>query len=319
MNKFTYFLFLLIALPILAGLYGAIHDQVTYTISPEYFTKFKYGQFGFDPEWFGGHRQTVAVIGFLATWWTGLPIAIILGIAGRSHVNMKTLWITTMKSILITMLITAIAGVMGYFYGFTLIDENLNWDFPADLIDKHSFILVGAIHNFSYLGGVVGLVAAGSYQFNRSHRDQKINKSAIERNALSEKDTTTEQWYQAAIRNNIEKYGDVPPPWIFAPDSHPYSIQWRMGGGETHIMVFSKWFDDNCKSELERITYFKKYPAPPRWLGWMADAIWDLEPWNEEDFDYTPYFTKLKLAGFEGTDDYERDLNDERWVKNGIA
>ena len=51
---------------------GSIHDQVTYSISPEYFTKFKYQQFGFDPAWFGGHRQTVAVIGFLATWWMGI-------------------------------------------------------------------------------------------------------------------------------------------------------------------------------------------------------------------------------------------------------
>ena len=57
---------------ILAGIYGIIHDQITYSISPEYFTKFKYQQFGFDPAWFGGHRQTVAVIGFLATWWMGI-------------------------------------------------------------------------------------------------------------------------------------------------------------------------------------------------------------------------------------------------------
>lgn len=187
MNKFAHFLFLLIALPILAGFYGVIHDQVTYSISPEYFTKFKYGQFGFEPEWFGGHRQTVAVIGFLATWWTGLPIAIILGIAVCFYVNVKAMWITTTKSILITMLITAFAGVIGYFYGLTLVDENLNWDFPADLIDKPSFILVGSIHNFSYIGGVIGLVAAGSYQFIRRQQDQKINKSAIKLNSLSDK------------------------------------------------------------------------------------------------------------------------------------
>ena len=67
---------------ILAGLYGIIHDQITYTISPEYFTKFKYQQFGFEPAWFGGHRQTVIIIGFLATWWTGIIIGIGLGSTG---------------------------------------------------------------------------------------------------------------------------------------------------------------------------------------------------------------------------------------------
>src|SRR5687768_2985829 len=109
-----------------------------------------------------------------------------------------------------------------------------------------------------------------------------------------------EEWYKASRAKHIEKYGDVPPPWVFDPNSHPYSIRWRMGGGETFIMVFSEWFDTEYKSEQQRITYFKKYPAPPRWLGWMADVIWDLEPWDEEEFDYTPYFDKLKQSGFEG-------------------
>lgn len=30
-----------------AGLYGVLHDQVTYTISPEYFTKLKFEQFAY--------------------------------------------------------------------------------------------------------------------------------------------------------------------------------------------------------------------------------------------------------------------------------
>jgi hypothetical protein len=63
-------------------LYGSIHNQVTYTISTEYFTKFKYDQFGFYPEWFGGHRNTVAIIGFFASWWMGLITGTVLGIIG---------------------------------------------------------------------------------------------------------------------------------------------------------------------------------------------------------------------------------------------
>lgn len=56
---------------LLAGIYGALHDQITYTISPEYFTRFKFLQsraadFGFPP------RVLAAEIGFLASWWVGL-------------------------------------------------------------------------------------------------------------------------------------------------------------------------------------------------------------------------------------------------------
>jgi hypothetical protein len=28
-------------LPLIAGLYGALHDQLSFTIAPEYFTRFK--------------------------------------------------------------------------------------------------------------------------------------------------------------------------------------------------------------------------------------------------------------------------------------
>jgi hypothetical protein len=49
---------------LLAGVYGIVHDQLTYSISHEYFTKFKYVQFGFEPSRFGGHRPTVVLLVF---------------------------------------------------------------------------------------------------------------------------------------------------------------------------------------------------------------------------------------------------------------
>ena len=59
---------------LLAGCYGIFHDQVTYSISEEYFTRFKflqfsYADFGLPP------RVFVAEIGFLATWWVGFVAA----------------------------------------------------------------------------------------------------------------------------------------------------------------------------------------------------------------------------------------------------
>ena len=122
-----------------------------------------------------------------------------------------------------------------------------------------------------------------------------------------------DDWYKREIEKYKDKYSDVPPPWIFAPDSHPYSIQWRMGAGETHIMVFSGWAEDELKNENERIEYFRKYPPPPRWLGWASDVIWDLEP-MDDNFNYRPYFEKLRTLGFDGTDEYESDLDDEKWL-----
>ncbi len=46
MKKFFLFVFLVFFAILLSGLYGIIHDQISYTVSPEYFTKFKFQQFG---------------------------------------------------------------------------------------------------------------------------------------------------------------------------------------------------------------------------------------------------------------------------------
>ncbi|MFC4424814.1 hypothetical protein [Deinococcus navajonensis] len=118
------------------------------------------------------------------------------------------------------------------------------------------------------------------------------------------------------IRRLTARYGTVPPPWIIAPDEHPYSAYWRMGGGQSHIMVWGAWWDTQELDEAARITYFRQFPPQPRWLDWMLDAVWDLPlPDGEEDdemFDRTPYFAQAEALGFGSQQDYERDLEDPR-------
>jgi hypothetical protein len=54
-----------------AGFFGIIHGQITYSISLKYFTRLKFLQFHYDD--FGlPLRVFVAKIGFLATRWVGL-------------------------------------------------------------------------------------------------------------------------------------------------------------------------------------------------------------------------------------------------------
>lgn len=164
MRKFGVFSSFIFIAMLLAGIYGILHDQLTYSISPEYFTKFKYGQFGFDPEWFGGHRETIAVIGFLATWWAGLFIGILLGLQALFIPDHKTMIAGLKKSIKLILITAIAAGAAGFLYGkFYLANTGVDWWIPEDLSDKSSFIIVGSIHNFSYLGGLLGLLISIVY------------------------------------------------------------------------------------------------------------------------------------------------------------
>ena len=146
---------------LIAGLYGMLHDQITYSISNEYFTKFKYRQFGFDPAWFGGDRQTVAIIGFLATWWFGLLIGLLIGLTAWIFPEIRAMKKAIKKGILLVFLTVVLAGIAGYFYGrFYLAGTGVRWWLPADLEDRSHFIITGSIHNFSYAGGLLGLFIA---------------------------------------------------------------------------------------------------------------------------------------------------------------
>jgi ABC-type antimicrobial peptide transport system permease subunit len=93
MKKILVFLLIIVLAPLIGGIYGILHDQFTYTISPEYYTKFKFYQFGLaytgNEAIFPNPRVQVCIVGFRATWWMGLPIGIILGITGLFHKGHK--------------------------------------------------------------------------------------------------------------------------------------------------------------------------------------------------------------------------------------
>jgi hypothetical protein len=159
--------------PFIGGLYGMLHDQLTYTISNEYYTKFKFIQFGLiemgDEALIADPRLCVAAVGFLATWWMGVPIGIILGLVGLVHKDPKRMLKVTMKAFLITIAVAFLTGLIGLAYGkFYLSHTQVNWWFPDNLIDKENFITVGSMHNFSYIGGLTGLIAGIIYSVKQS-------------------------------------------------------------------------------------------------------------------------------------------------------
>ena len=113
---------------------------------------------------FPNPRIEVSAVGFMATWWMGLLIGLILGLVGLIHNDVKQMFRATMKAIILTVLITFATGLIGLAYGkIYLADAGVNWWLPDNLIDTRNFIAVGSMHNFSYLGGLIGLIAGAIY------------------------------------------------------------------------------------------------------------------------------------------------------------
>jgi hypothetical protein len=149
---------------LLGGIYGAIHDLVTYSISSEYFTKLKYHSFAFANLGLGNHAFA-ATIGFLASGVVGLFAAWFL--ARRLLPNQPRA--RAVRQILqgFTLVFSCVlaAESLGYAYGLW---RGPNADYSAWLwaiekyrIDDHwNFVRVAYIHNSAYLGAAIGLLLA---------------------------------------------------------------------------------------------------------------------------------------------------------------
>lgn len=161
------FILVLIGLGV-AGLYGALHNQISYTVSPEYFTKFKFDQFGLldtsIPE-----RVRASIVGFCASWWMGFPIGLLIGIIGFIQQGSRRMFTVSLKAMMLALLFTFIFGICGLVYGYvqtaTLhVGDYQNWYVPLNLNDTRRFLCAGYMHNAAYLGGTLSVLIAWTYQ-----------------------------------------------------------------------------------------------------------------------------------------------------------
>src|SRR3982751_6567141 len=116
LKKFGVFLLIVVIAMFVTGLYGIVHNQVSYTVAPEYFTKFKFRQFGFVdtplPE-----RVRASMVGFLASWWMGIPIGILVGAAGFIQRDYRQMFRVSLWSFGLVVVVTLLFGLCGLFYG----------------------------------------------------------------------------------------------------------------------------------------------------------------------------------------------------------
>jgi hypothetical protein len=167
LKKLAVFLALLCVAVALASLYGILHNQISYTVAPEYFTKFKFRQFGFVETPLPA-RVRASLIGFMASWWMGIPIGVLVGLAGLLHRSPSQMWRVTLRSMLIAVAFTLLFGLCGLLYGYIqTTDVNMEqyraWFIPDDVTDLRRFLCAGYMHNSSYLGGVLAIPVAWAF------------------------------------------------------------------------------------------------------------------------------------------------------------
>lgn len=147
---------------LVAGGYGIIHDQITYSLSEEYFTRLKFDQFRYAD--FGQPRRVlVAEIGFLATWWVGFIVGWFYSRITVPHLERAMVVKQCWRAFALVFAFALAGGLLGAWLGWQRMHDT---DFSAwaDYAEVNHvqhmdrFVWVAYIHNGGYAGGLVGLV-----------------------------------------------------------------------------------------------------------------------------------------------------------------
>ena len=144
---------------LVAGLYGAIHDQISYTVAPSYYHEFKFDQFAIDPDF--RNRIGASIVGWNASWWMGLIIGLPIYFAGLFVRGNREFCIQYLRAAILVVLIALVIGLGALATSFVSIDESHlpTWMVGWSVSDPVAFARVGTMHNFAYIGGFVGLAS----------------------------------------------------------------------------------------------------------------------------------------------------------------
>jgi hypothetical protein len=163
MAKVALFPPLLIVACLTAGLYGALHNQISYTVSPDYFHAFKFHQFGI-PEGLQG-RVGASIVGWFASWWMGLFIGVPVLLVGLIMPGWKLYLSRCLIAFGVVAGTALLVGLGALIYAcFTVSETSLTgyW-YPEMVDDRVAFARAGTMHNFSCLGGFLGIITGSVY------------------------------------------------------------------------------------------------------------------------------------------------------------
>ena len=151
------FIALLILAPVMASIYGFIHDQITFSISEEFFTKFRFNNYDLPHSWHP--RAKAGMIGIINAWKVGIPFGIILTAVGRIHQNTRKLLFYTIYAYLLTFLFSLIFSVTASYMPAGTDILAVKHNLPKNILDPVAFQRVEKINNFGYVGGIIGMLS----------------------------------------------------------------------------------------------------------------------------------------------------------------
>ena len=159
---------------ILASIFGAIHNQISYSVSSEFFQSFLFGNFGTGDWNINNHRIEASIVGILGSYWVGLILGIIYLIIFLfidTNNNFKYIF----KALLINLLLSLIGSILGYLVAHFFVSiesSDIRMDFGVN--HPQNYIEAAYMHEGSYYGGILGLLFGVAYLISQNNKYKNI-------------------------------------------------------------------------------------------------------------------------------------------------
>ena len=110
-------------------------------------------------------RVRASVVGFLASWWMGIPIGIPVASAGFLQRDARQMRRALIWSLAVLVAVTLLAGLAGLLIDWLVTRDLATVRGLSDFVrsgvqNPRAFLRAGFMHDASYLGGVLGIPAA---------------------------------------------------------------------------------------------------------------------------------------------------------------
>ncbi len=152
---------------IIASVFGAIHNQISYSVSPEFFKDFLFGKFGIQYWEINNERVGATLVGILGSYWVGLILGIIYSIIFL-FLNTENNFKNILNAILINIAFVFLGSFVGYIIGNFINLENSGVFIEFGTRYPQNYVEAAYMHTGSYYGGIVGLLAGIIYLFKKN-------------------------------------------------------------------------------------------------------------------------------------------------------
>lgn len=155
---------------LVASIFGAIHNQVSYSISSEFFQNYLFGKFGINEWGISSDITKASIVGIIGTYWVGAILGIIYSII-YLFLNVENKFQIIIKSIFINILVSIIGSLFAFLIAYFFISPEKSGVFmDFGTMYPKKYIEAAYMHTGSYYGGVLGLFLGITFLLNKNKK-----------------------------------------------------------------------------------------------------------------------------------------------------